>query len=116
MSEDCLYINVIAPNNANTQNGQTLPVMVWIYGNSFDTGDGASLYDGTYLVESQGMWPEMIFVSFNYRIGPLGFLAHPALQSTNGGSTGFYGIQDQVLALNWVQQNIGVFGGDPDRV
>jgi len=109
MSEDCLYVNVFAPQGATAY--ANLPVMVWIYGGGFDSGDAAS-YNATSLVGH-----DVVVVTFNYRLGPLGFAAHPALQATShDGSTGFYGILDQVLALKWVQRNIEYFGGNPNNV
>lgn len=115
-SEDCLYLNVMAPKNAT---GKALPVMVWIHGGAFIFGDGIQkmgpidMYDATALV-TKG---ELIVVTMNYRLGPMGFLALPALQRESpDGTTGNYGILDQIAALKWVQKNISAFGGDPSRV
>ena len=109
MSEDCLYLNVWTP--AKTA-GDRLPVMVWIYGGAF-TGGAASMamYDGTRLAEKG-----VVLVSLNYRLGPFGFLAHPALTKESGKGSGNYGLQDQIAALRWVRENIAKFGGDPSRV
>jgi para-nitrobenzyl esterase len=97
---------VIAPTRTNRD---PLPVMFWIHGGGFTSGEGAA-YDGTALVEASG--GNIIYVSTNYRLGVLGFLAHAAL----GPRSGNYGLQDQQAALRWVQQNIQAFGGDPNRV
>lgn len=109
MSEDCLYLNVWTPAKAASDR---LPVMVWIYGGAF-TGGAASMgaYDGTRLA-GKGV----VLVSLNYRLGPFGFLAHPALTKESGKGSGNYGLQDQIAALRWVKDNITRFGGDPSRV
>jgi len=110
-SEDCLTLNVYTPTpnyNQNQNNG--LPVMVWIHGGSLETGGGA-VYDPTRMVERGGV----VAVTINYRLGLLGFFAHPAVDAERHLS-GNYGLMDQQLALNWVQRNIAAFGGDPGRV
>lgn len=110
MSEDCLYLNVWAPANPE---GRPLPVMVWIYGGGLVNGTASTpLYAGDALAQRG-----VIVVTFNYRLGALGFLAHPELsrESAYGGS-GNYGLLDQLAALKWVQQNISAFGGDPGNV
>ena len=109
MSEDCLYLNVWTPAKAA---GDRLPVMVWIYGGAF-TGGAASMaaYDGTRLAEKG-----VVLVTFNYRLGPFGFLAHPELTKESGKGSGNYGLQDQIAALRWVKENIAKFGGDASRV
>lgn len=110
MSEDCLYLNIWAP--AGAQNGP-LPVMVWIYGGGLLNGTASTpLYAGEALARHG-----VIVVTFNYRLGAFGFLAHPELsrESSYGGS-GNYGLLDQLAALRWVQHNISAFGGDPGRV
>ena len=89
--------------------GSPRPVMVWIHGGSF-TGGSGKIYDGRWLV-SRG---DIIVVTINYRLGTLGFLAHPALGPP--GDVGNYGLQDQQAALRWVRDNIANFGGDPDKV
>ncbi|MEK7953957.1 carboxylesterase/lipase family protein [Luteolibacter soli] len=107
LDEDCLYLNVWAPSNA-----KDLPVMVWIHGGAFTSGSGSQpLYDGTHLA-SKGV----VIVTINYRLGPLGFMAHPALTQEGGGSSGNYGIRDQIAALEWVRDNITSFGGNPANV
>ncbi|MGB8219820.1 MAG: carboxylesterase family protein [Methanoregula sp.] len=112
MSEDCLYLNVWTPAQSL---GEKLPVMVFFYGGAF--GQVApfgtmAVYNGTTLA-GKGV----VVVTTNYRLGALGFLAHPELDSESPhNSSGNYGILDQVAALQWVQKNIGAFGGDPSRV
>ncbi|MFV3076805.1 carboxylesterase/lipase family protein [Niveispirillum fermenti] len=106
--EDCLTLNVWAPAGA-----RELPVMVWIHGGAL-MGGGSSepLYDGTKIAQ-QGV----VFVSINYRVGLLGFLAHPALSAeAPDGLSGNYGLLDQIEALRWVRDNIAAFGGDPAKV
>ncbi len=110
MSEDCLYLNVWTPaTNAN----DALPVMVYFFGGAFNEGAGSiPLYDGTRLAE-QGA----VLVTMNYRLGPFGFFAHPALTADSGtNSSGNYGLADMLASLNWVQNNISAFGGDPENV
>lgn len=109
-NEDCLYLNVYTPNPVSVFS--KLPVMVWIHGGAFTSGSG-SLYDGTALA-TKG---KVIVVTINYRLGALGFLAHPEL-SAEGGATksGNYGLMDQQAALRWVRSNAWRFGGDTDRV
>ncbi|MCY3971761.1 MAG: carboxylesterase family protein [Acidobacteria bacterium] len=109
-SEDCLYLNVWT-GAAHAE--AALPVMVWIHGGGLQTGSGSTiLYDGESLA-GQGV----VLVTINYRLGPIGFMAHPELSAENeSGASGNYGILDQVAALQWVQANIARFGGDPGRV
>ena len=109
-SEDCLYLNIWAPENKPEQKR---PVMVWIHGGAYVMGSGSqSMYDGQALAE-QGV----ILVAINYRLGAFGFLSHPQLsKESDHGSSGNYGILDQIEALKWVQRNIEAFGGDPERV
>jgi para-nitrobenzyl esterase len=109
-NEDCLYLNVWTP--AKKQSDR-LPVMVWLYGGGFRFGSGSTaLYDGVNLA-NRGV----IVVTLNYRVGTLGFIAHPLLSKESGhDSSGNYGILDQIAALKWVQKNIAAFGGDPNRV
>jgi len=110
-SEDCLYLNVWAP--ASAQPGRKLPVMVWIHGGSFTGGAGSiPFYDGTRFAERG-----VVLVTVNYRLGRLGFFAHPALTAeAPNGPLGNYGIMDNIAALKWVQANIAAFGGDPGNV
>ncbi len=108
-SEDCLNLNVWTSAEA----GAKLPVMVWIHGGAFQLGSGsAPLYNGQYLAERG-----VVVVTINYRLGALGFLAHPLLTlESPHGCSGNYGLLDQIAALDWVRRNIAAFGGDPDNV
>jgi len=108
MSEDCLTLNIWAPPHAHKA-----PVIVWIYGGSLTFGGSAEpMYDGTKFA-THGV----VFVSFNYRLGPLGWLALPALSKESPhGVSGNYGLLDQIAALRWVHKNIAAFGGDPQNV
>lgn len=107
-SENCLRINVWT---AAASIDQRLPVMVWIPGGGFQESDSARPnIDGATLA-GRGV----VVVSFNYRAGVLGFLAHSELDA-EGEASGNFGLQDQILALQWVQENIGAFGGDPGKV
>jgi para-nitrobenzyl esterase len=107
--EDCLYLNVWKPAHG----AKNLPVMVWIHGGGFvNGGSSPAVYDGTEFGRSG-----VVLVSFNYRLGKLGFFAHPALSAEqNGAPLGNYGIMDQIAALKWVQRNIAAFGGNPHNV
>lgn len=109
LSEDCLFLNVWAPANPP----ERLPVMVWIHGGGYVMGSSSQrLYDGEDIARRG-----IVFVSINYRLGALGFLAHPELSAeSEHGVSGNYGLLDQIAALRWVQKNIERFGGDPDRV
>lgn len=109
-SEDCLYLNVwTGANSANDRR----PVMVWIYGGGFRGGSGGlAWYDGENLA-AKGP----VIVTLNYRLGSLGFFAHPDLAKESGrNASGNYGMMDAIAALRWVQRNISAFGGDPDNV
>lgn len=110
VSEDCLYLNVWAPPR---RPGQRLPVIVWIHGGGYANGSASMpLYHGERLAR-QGV----LVVTIAYRLGALGFLAHPALSAESPHrSSGNYGLMDQIAALEWVQRNIAAFGGDPRRV
>lgn len=109
-NEDCLTLNVWTPA---ARRGEKLPVMVWLHGGGFFAGAGSMpLYDGEKLAREG-----VIVVTLNYRLGRLGFFAHPALSAEpTGAPKGNYGLLDQVEALRWVQRNIAAFGGDPKRV
>src|SRR5450755_860150 len=109
-SEDCLYLNVFTPPGARRLDARRLPVMVWIHGGALITGESDD-YNPAGLVRHG-----VIVVTINYRLGALGFLAHPALASQPGGPSGNYGLMDQQAALRWVQRNIRAFGGDPRNV
>jgi para-nitrobenzyl esterase len=106
-SENCLDLNVFAPAG---HRGSGVPVMVWIHGGAFVAGESDD-YDPSGLVAGR-----VVVVTINYRLGALGFLAHPALAAHPGGPTGDYGLMDQQAALRWVQRNIRAFGGDPHNV
>jgi para-nitrobenzyl esterase len=110
-SEDCLYLNVWSPEWP--PRSRLLPVMVWLHGGSNRVGNGGEEgYDGTSLA-AHGV----IVVTLNYRLGLLGFFAHPALAAESPNhSTGNYGLLDQLAALRWVRENIEQFGGDPNNV
>ncbi|WP_230974822.1 carboxylesterase/lipase family protein [Brevundimonas vitis] len=107
-SEDCLTLNIWSQTSA-----QAAPVIVWIHGGSLVAGSSKErLYDGARLA-SEGV----VVVSINYRLGVLGYLAHPDLSAESPAAlSGNYGIMDQIQALTWVQQNIAAFGGDPANV
>lgn len=107
-SEDCLFLNVWAPKSA-----RKLPVFVWIHGGSLTGGAGSeSMYDGSKLA-ARGV----VVVTINYRLGVLGWLAHPGLSAESPlGISGNYGLLDQIQALRWIQRNISAFGGDPGNV
>jgi para-nitrobenzyl esterase len=110
-SENCLTLNIWA--SAEAKLGAKLPVVVWIYGGGFTLGSsGMAMYDGENVAKKG-----TIFVSFNYRVGILGNLAHPELTAESPHhASGNYGLMDQVAALQWVKRNIAQFGGDPDNV
>jgi para-nitrobenzyl esterase len=109
-SEDCLYLNVWAPKKAGAKK---LPVMLFIHGGSWVLGAGGlPIYDGAALAKRG-----VIVVTINYRLGMLGFFAHPALTAENpNGDLGNYALMDQIASLKWVQRNIAKFGGDPGNV
>jgi para-nitrobenzyl esterase len=106
-SEDCLYLNIDTPT---LRPHARRPVVVWIHGGGL-TQDGALNYDGTKLAADG-----TVVVTINYRLGALGFLAHPALAARPGGPAGNYGLMDQQAALRWARRNISHFGGDPHNV
>lgn len=109
-SEDCLYLNLWAP--ADARPGAKLPVIVFIYGGGNTIGSsGMANYDGEAVARRGAL-----FVNFNYRVGILGFMAHPELTKEQGGHSGDYAYLDQNAALRWVHDNIAAFGGDPDKV
>ena len=108
LDEDCLYLNVQRPTGSRS--GERLPVYVYIHGGGYVTGSGMKDTQEK-IVRSSGV----VGVSFNYRLGALGFLALPALAGTDG-ETGDFGLLDQQAALRWVRRNIAAFGGDSDKV
>lgn len=104
--EDCLYLNIWAPKDA-----QNCPVALWIHGGAFMGGHSSEKeFDGAAYCKRG-----VIFVSIQYRLGIFGFLAHPWL-TAEAGTSGNYGILDQIAALNWVYENISAFGGDPKNI
>ena len=107
-SENCLFLNIWTPEKPGKR-----PVFVWIHGGSLTTGSGGDpLYDGAALARRG-----MVVVSINYRLGALGYMAHPELSKESPDAvSGNYGLLDQIEALRWVQKNIASFGGDPDNV
>ncbi|WP_308310633.1 carboxylesterase family protein [Streptomyces sp. GbtcB6] len=109
LGEDCLNLNIWT---SATGSGGSRPVLVWLYGGAQALWSGQEIYNGS-LLASKGV----VVVTLDHRVGPLGGLAHPELTAESGyGSSGNWGILDVVAALEWVQRNIGAFGGDPDRV
>jgi len=110
VSEDCLFLNIWTPK---VSAAAKLPVLVFIHGGAFTSGSGdVPVYDGEALARTG-----MVIVTINYRLGALGFLAHPSLTAESGHhSSGNYGLLDQIEALRWVKENIGTFGGDAARV
>src|SRR5206468_604950 len=110
-SEDCLFLNVFTPVKTNPGRPHLLPVMFWIHGGGLVVGESDG-YDPTKLVAQA-----VVVVTINYRLGELGFLAHPALGAESPtGASGNYGLMDQQAALRWVRRNIRTFGGDADNV
>ncbi|HEY3390679.1 MAG TPA: carboxylesterase family protein [Prolixibacteraceae bacterium] len=109
-SEDCLYLNVWTPAKSAKEK---IPVLVWIYGGGFSFGSTAEPgYNGEKLARKG-----VVLVSIAYRVGQLGFLAHPELSAENPNHvSGNYGILDQIAGLKWIQKNIAAFGGDPNKV
>ena len=111
-SEDCLYLNVTAPQDAAA--GAGLPVMFWIHGGANLVGT-ASSYNFAELVRQE----QVVVVTINYRLGQFGWFSHPVLRETASSAddaTANFAVLDMVMALRWVQQNIAGFGGDPNRV
>lgn len=109
-SEDCLYMNIWAPAGARA--GDKLPVIVFMHGGGNTVGSsGLALYDGETMAKRGA-----VFVNFNFRIGLLGFMAHPDLTREQGGHSGNYAYLDQNAALKWINANVDKFGGDPGKV
>ena len=109
VSEDCLTLDVFAPSDA-----AKAPVMVWIFGGGNSAGaDSIAPNDGRFFARDG-----VVLVAMNYRLGPLGFFAHPALtkEAKKGEALANYGLMDQIAALKWVKRNIAAFGGDPNNV
>ncbi len=110
MSEDCLTLNIWTPARSTEERRA---VFVWIHGGAYFSGSGeVLLYDGEGLAQKG-----VIVVTFNYRLGVFGFLAHPELTAESPHrASGNYGLMDQIAALRWVRENIAAFGGDPERI
>ena len=109
MSEDCLFLNIWTPAE---QPDAKLPVMFFIHGGGYKSGYSHEItMDGDAMCKAG-----VILVTIEYRLGSLGYLAHPELRATETGSCGNYGLLDQIAALKWVRRNISSFGGDPDNI
>lgn len=107
-SEDCLYLNVWSP----AARSAPLPVMVWLHGGGYTLGAGSlPPYDGKALAQR-----DVVVVTVNYRLGHLGFFAHPALDGEENEPLNNFGLLDQIAALRWVQENIAAFGGDSQNI
>ncbi len=109
-NEDCLYLNIWTPANSP---GDKIPVLVWIYGGGFNFGGTAEpTYNGKNLAKKG-----VVLVSIAYRVGQLGFLAHPELSAESPNHvSGNYGLLDMMAGLKWIKENIASFGGDPNKV
>ncbi|MDE5670409.1 MAG: carboxylesterase family protein, partial [Eubacterium sp.] len=105
-SEDCLFLNIWAPKNA-----ENCPVLIYIHGGSFTGGSANEGHISGEKFAENGI----IMVAFNYRLGPFGFCSHPDLTDANG-TCGNYGLFDQTIAIQWVKDNISAFGGNPDKI
>ena len=112
-SEDCLYLNVWTPASAASKPKAKMPVAMWIHGGAYLGGWGHEVtMDGNAWAKKG-----VILVTINYRLGLLGFMAHPLLSAeSKDGTSGNYGLYDQIAALKWVKNNIAQFGGDPDNI
>lgn len=110
MSEDCLYLNVWTPAKSASDR---IPVLVWIYGGGFSAGSTSDPNCSGEKLARKGV----VLVSIAYRVGQLGFLAHPELSAESPNHvSGNYGLQDMIAGLQWVRKNIAAFGGDPEKV
>lgn len=110
-SEDCLHLNIWTPQHAAGHPEKKLPVALWIHGGAYSAG-------WSFEMEMDGeAWTErdVILVTANYRLGVLGYLSHPLLTAESG-TSGNYGLMDQIAALKWIKRNIDQFGGDPENV
>ena len=105
-NEDCLFLNVYTPDVEGEH-----PVMVWIHGGALIFGSGGATYNPEKILNE-----DVVLVTLNYRLGALGFLAHSDLSTEMGSGSGNFGLMDQQLALTWVQDNIELFGGNPENV
>jgi para-nitrobenzyl esterase len=109
ISEDCLYLNVVTAARTATEKR---PVMVFFHGGGLTAGTGNSLTYNNTALPRKGV----VVVTVNSRLGPLGYMAHPALSAESGrGASGNYGTLDLIASLRWVKENIAEFGGDPDK-
>jgi len=109
IDEDSLTLNIWTPHPDDNKR----PVMVWVHGGGFSSGSGSSqIYNGALLAERN----DVVVVTINYRLGILGFLTHPDLHETSHHFMGNWGLLDQMSALNWVRNNIAIFGGDPENI
>ncbi|KAJ8951543.1 hypothetical protein NQ318_020416 [Aromia moschata] len=106
-TEDCLFINVYTPQNPSESTDTLLPVFVWIHGGGFIYGDGSFQQIGPRFLIDFGI----VIVTFNYRLGPLGFLS-----TGDGVIPANLGLKDQNFAIRWVKENINLFGGDPEKI
>ena len=109
MSEDCLYLNVLTPAQ---RKDERLPVMVWFHGGGITTGSSNPVSNNSPPLPQHGV----VSVTVQHRIGPLGYMCHPALAVESGNVCGNYGQLDLIAALQWVRRNIAAFGGDPHNV
>ena len=110
MSEDCLYLNVWS---GARKAGEKRPVMLWIYGGAYTEGGGSSIYNDGDNLAAKGA----VIVTFNYRLGTLGFLSHPELTAESGhNASGNYALMDAITTLKWIRKNIAQFGGDPNNI
>ena len=114
-SEDCLYLNVYAPSSSKNKlenNNELLPVMVWIHGGGNTTGM-PSEYNPEIFVKTENI----IFVSMSYRLGFFGWLSHPLIREQSGlNASSNFGLLDQIMAVQWVKNNIQFFGGNPNNI
>ena len=110
ISEDCLYLNIWTPA---TSGEERLPVMVWLYGGAYNEGGGSSPFSHGDQLAAKGV----VMVTLNYRVAALGFFSHPELTAASPhGASGNQALGDAIAALQWIQENIAAFGGDPGRV
>lgn len=110
-SEDCLYLNVWAPAEPRPQSASPAPVIVFVFGGGHRVGSGSHAVSRGHALAAKGA----VVVTFNYRVGAMGYLAHPEL-TREGGASGHYACLDVLAVLEWVRRNIAAFGGDPECV
>lgn len=115
-SEDCLFLDVFVPEDVfeNAGKGFGAPVLVWIYGGGYTGGSKNANPAGLLAASGNSTNGDVIYVAMNYRLGALGWMGGPSFQSEGGTSN--LGLYDQRMALEWVQENIHLFGGDKNRV